>query len=227
MRSPARLTALSTVAIAALLTVFGGNAAAHSDGGSMQIITLEQTGPLTVTIEAGVTFANDGHLAADAAVQATLSGPGGESIGPIALQGGGEGSGLYLAEVVLPAPGPWSAEVTSSNPSARADGEVQVSAEAGGTPDVPPGAVTDQPVDPEVSTLDAPTATAPAGGSDVDDIAEGRAVDGDGDTAEDRSIGIIVIAVGVVVVIAGAVFAISRRKQTALQADGDSDVEID
>lgn len=222
MRSPARHVTLATVAVAALLTLMTGTAGAHSDEGAMQILSFDQTAPLSATIEVGVTFVNDGHLAPDAAVQATLSGPNGATVGPIPLPGGGEGSGLYRAEVTLPEPGTWTVEVTSTEPTATASGSLGVSAEAAGSPEVPPGAVAEQPSseNPDISTAVAPVSEAPG------ELLDGKATDGDGDTEEDRNIGIIVIAFGAAIVIAGAVFAISRRKQTALQADGGSDVEV-
>jgi hypothetical protein len=107
-----------------------GTASAHGDEGELTVTKLEQVGPTSVAIEVGIVYEGDGHLAEDATVTATLSGPGGATVGPVQLTRTGESTSLYGATVELPATGDWSVEVTSAEPTAEATQTVAVTEQA-------------------------------------------------------------------------------------------------
>jgi hypothetical protein len=91
---------------------------AHSDQGTMAAEVQPGAQPLTVTVRARVAFANDGHPAGEAAVNVTGTGPGGAPVGPTTLNR--VDAGEYEATVTLPAPGDWSLQFNSTNPTATA-----------------------------------------------------------------------------------------------------------
>jgi hypothetical protein len=104
---------------------------AHSDEGEMTVTLIEQSGPQTITLEVGVVFADDGHLAEEATVAADLIGPSNETVGPVAMP---RISGArYGAEITVPGPGSWTVSITSENPGASAEATIEVVEEASTT----------------------------------------------------------------------------------------------
>lgn len=140
-----------TTAFVVVLSV--GTAGAHDDKGEMTVTKLEQTSPRTVSVEVGIVYSGDQHLAEDAGVTATLTGADGSTVGPVPLPLVSPESSLYGAEVQVPSPGTWSVSVASTEPASEATGTVEVTAEATSTTETP---TTDAP-----ATTTAPTDTAP------------------------------------------------------------------
>jgi hypothetical protein len=118
-------------AVVALVTIVGaGTAGAHGGEGELTVTKVEQTGPTTVAVEVGIVYENDGHLAEDASVSATLTGPDGASVGPVELARTGDTTSLYAASIEVPGPGDWKVAVTSTEPEGSAEGTVAVVADA-------------------------------------------------------------------------------------------------
>ena len=131
MRARASILPVLLAAVAAVTLFVGvGTASAHGDEGELIITKLEQVGPTTLSIEAGVVYEGDGHLAEDATVTATMSGPGGATVGPVQLTRTGESTSLYAATVEVPATGDWTVEVSSTEPTAQATQAVAVTEQA-------------------------------------------------------------------------------------------------
>lgn len=130
MRARASTLPVLLAIVAVTLFVGVGTASAHSDEGELTVTKLEQVGPTSVAIEAGIVYEGDGHLAEDATVTATLSGPGGATVGPVQLTRTGESTSLYAATVEVPATGDWSVEVTSTEPTAEATQAIAVTEQA-------------------------------------------------------------------------------------------------
>lgn len=215
MRATLRSLTAALVTTAAVLAM-AGTAGAHGEEAEITVTRTEQTGPTTITIEVGVTYANDGHLVEDAAVQATATGPDGAEVGPVPLTGGGEGSGLYSAEINVPTIGTWTIKVSSTDPDGEATASVEVQEQAAPTTVAPTTAA--ETTVPE--TTETTEAIEPTSEPVEDDVLAGETTDGEGDTEEDRSIGVAVIIIGALVVIAGTAYAISRRgKKSGMGSD--------
>jgi hypothetical protein len=134
-RTPLVRTVTAALLSLLVLGALSGVAAAHDDAGEMTITKVEQTGPTTVAVEVGLVYTGDGHLAEDATVTALLTGPEGETVGPVDLTRQGDGTSLYAAEVQVTAPGTWTVAVTSTGPTAEKSGAVEVEAAPATEPD--------------------------------------------------------------------------------------------
>lgn len=97
-------------------------ASAHSDEGEMTVTVVEQGSGDSIILEVGIVYSDDGHLAEEASVSATLTGPGGEIVGPVDLAR--IAGARYGAEVAVSGPGEWSVMITSENPTAEAEASV-------------------------------------------------------------------------------------------------------
>jgi hypothetical protein len=194
---------LATIAVT--LAVATGTVSAHGDEGELELTAFEQTGPMTVEVEVGIVYEGDGHLAEDASVTATLSGPGGATVGPVELVWAGENSSLYAATVDVPAVGDWTVAVTSTDPAGSADGTLTVEEQVATT-------TTEAP-----ATTVAPTTT---------DAPEPTTVDDELAAAEDTDDGVspavIVLACLVLaaLVIGGAVLVARSRGGASAGPDG-------
>ncbi len=116
--SPVRLLAGLTglvAAVALALGLWASPAGAH-DGDA--VITVEGTHPAGMSIHyiVRVTWANDGHPAADATVTATAEGADGTQLTPVTLAPA-DSDGRYQGVVDYPAPGAWTVRVTSIDPT--------------------------------------------------------------------------------------------------------------
>lgn len=152
IRVPAKL--LAGLAIVMTLTVGADLAGAHSDTGEVTVTRAEQSGPDRIDLEVGIVYGDDGHIAADATVTATLLGPSGDSIGPVPLQRVDPNSSLFAGEVEVSGPGSWTVQVVSTNPEGATSAEVDVLQDAVGdttTTDAPASteapATTEAPID--------------------------------------------------------------------------------
>ena len=184
---------LATIAVT--IAVVTGTVSAHGDEGELELTTFEQTGPMTVEVEVGIVYEGDGHLAEDASVTATLSGPGGATVGPVELVWAGENSSLYAATVDVPATGDWTVAVTSTDPTGSADGTLTVEEQAATTT-------------PEAPTTTATPATtdAPAPTTIDDELAEAE-----GDDGVSPAVIVIACLVLAALVIGGAVLVARSR----------------
>lgn len=181
-----RLLALSL--LITVVMVGATDAWAHGDEGAMTVTTAEQTGPNTVQLQVGIVYANDQELADQAIVTATLAGPDGARVGPVALAL--ETGSLYGAAVDVPSPGPWQIEVTSTAPTASASATVTVNA---------------------ASETTAPTTTA----TSVANVNQAPLGSADVDSDDDSSPvpWIVLGAVAVVVIVGGVAFAVQRSRR--------------
>ncbi len=172
--------------------VWGGPAWAHSPTGDMTVTKAQQVGPDRVEVQVGITYTNDSDLATEATVTATLTGPGGATVGPVPLPLVGPNSSLYGAGITVPTAGDWAVQVTSTEPAASATGTVSVAAQAAATSSVAPTTV---------AGSAAPT-TAPAASTTTSSTSS----DGGSST------GVVVALVLAAVVVVGAVgFVLVRR----------------
>jgi hypothetical protein len=112
--------------LVAVLVATTAPAWAHGDEGEVTLTKFEQTGPTTVDIEVGIVYEGDGHLAEDAKVTATLTGPGGASVGPVELARTGDDTSLYAASVEVPTSGEWNLTATAQEPEGEATGSLTV-----------------------------------------------------------------------------------------------------
>ncbi len=114
------------------LTAGVRTAGAHGTKADMKITKAEANGR-TVTIEVGLTFANDSDLVTGATVTATLTGPAGATAGPVTLTAANAESARYTGTVTVPADGAWKIAIVSKDPAASAEATVAVGAGAGTT----------------------------------------------------------------------------------------------
>lgn len=184
-----------------VLVATTGTASAHSDVGELELTTFEQTGPTTVRVEVGIVYEGDGHLAEDASVTATLSGPDGASVGPVELAWAGENSSLYAATVEVPVVGDWTVAVTSTDPAGAVDGSLSVAEQA------------------DTTTTEAPATTTIAPTTTTDDAAEPATLDdelaSDQSEADDGGISPAVIVIACLVlaaVVIGGAFLVARSR---------------
>lgn len=137
--------------LSAVVVVVGSDlAGAHSDAGELTVTNVEQSGPNRISIEVGLVHDDDGHIADEAAVTATLEGPAGDSIGPVPLPQIDANSSLYGAELEVTGPGAWVVDVAATNPTAAISTEIDVVETAA------------EPSDP-TTTVEGPSTTAAAG----------------------------------------------------------------
>lgn len=101
------------VLITCLITLLVVGAPAFAHGGP---IKLEVQGDGGQGVTAVVTYQNDGHPVADAAVSYTAASTG-RSFGPVRLVASNEGQSFYVSEQPLPV-GAWTVTVTVTRPSA-------------------------------------------------------------------------------------------------------------
>lgn len=185
------------LALPSVLALSVSPAAAHDDEGQMTVTTASSSDENTVQLEIGLVYISDGHLAEEATVTATLTGPEGDVIGPIDLSR--TSGSLYGADIEVSGPGSWDATVTATNPSATADATVEVSR----TPDSLP---------PATSEPDATTTPDPATSEQV----TGEVSAAPGDEDDDNGAAIVIAVIAVLVLIAAATgFVIYRRRADA------------
>jgi hypothetical protein len=207
-RTRSRLVAL-VAGLAASMALAAGplapSAGAH-DGDA--VLTVEATHPAGMSIHyiVRVTWADDGHPAADATVTATGVAPDGSQLTPVALAPSDD-DGRYAGVVEYPEAGSWTVRITAIDPTGTLEQAQEVTAptttapEAGGS---------------EVTT----------GGEDGDSAAtEGFAPEEDGTGASDEAAGggsddggmpvYLLVAAGVVVLVGAATsINVIRRNRT-------------
>jgi hypothetical protein len=182
-----------------VLVATTGPVSAHSDVGELELTAFEQTGPTTVEIEVGIVYEGDGHLAEDATVTATLSGPDGATVGPIELAWAGAGSSLYAATAEVPVIGDWTVAVTSIDPAGAVDGSLSVVEQAATT-------TTEAP-----TTTSAPSTTADA----PEPVTLDDELAADQDTADEGGVSpavIVIACLALAALVIGGAFLVARSR---------------
>lgn len=172
------------------LVVTAAPAGAHGDEGEMTVLAVEPAAePNTVRLEIGLVYANDDELAEEATVTAMLTGPSGESVGPVSLPR--ITGSRYGAEAAVPVPGSWTVVITSTGPDTESEPQVvDVAAEA-----------------PTTSTIiEAPESSNPM----VPNASGASATEAESDDSSPLVI-IVVIAVAVILVVA-VLYVVLRRR---------------
>ena len=195
--APLRVAAVVAAALLLLLAV-AAPASAHSEEGEMTVVGATESEPLTISVEVGLVYASDQHLAEEAEVWVDAS-TADTQLEPVRLTRAGEGSAVYAGTIPVPAAGEWTLSFESTDPVASAEATVIVAGE--------PAAST------TTSTSAAPASTTTPG---TDDTHTAATEDDDArDEAEDDGLSAVVIAlvaVGVVVVLAAGVALLQRRR---------------
>ena len=201
-----RLAALAIAALALVLGLGAGPAAPAGAHDGDAVITVEAAHPAGTGVHyiVRVTWADDGHAAADATVTATAVGTDGSQLTPVTLAPA-DSDGRYAGVVEYPAPGSWTVRITSIDPTGTVEQAQEVT---------PP-----------------PTTEPEAGGSDVttgdaedDDNGFAPADDGTGasdgeaaaSTSDSDGMPVYLVLAAAAVVIIGAVTAVNiiRRNRT-------------
>ena len=111
----------SRLLLAAIAAVLGAlvpvAAQAHGEEGSFEVTSAAPAGDLTVSYDLLLTYDDDGDAAVGATVTLTGEGPGGATVGPVALAPTGE-SGHYGATVTFPTAGAWQLRISGTSPEA-------------------------------------------------------------------------------------------------------------
>lgn len=118
------------LAALAVLVALAAPAAAHGDTGTMEVVRAEVTEGLTARVEVGVLH-EDGDLAEEATVKATLRHVDGTTVGPVALEP--VSGARYGATVELPRAGEWTLTARSTGPEAEATSTFTAEADAPAT----------------------------------------------------------------------------------------------
>lgn len=194
---PAALRALALVlAGTTLFAVTAGPVAAHSDEGQMTVVSATESEPMTISVEAGLVYAGDQHLAEEAEVWVDASTEG-TQLEPVQLTRSGEGSSVYSAQFPVPTAGEWTLSLESTNPEATAQATVTVQG---------------QPVQSTTTSVVAPTSETTTSSPATDDTETAAATE---DEDEDDGLSSVVIALVVVgvLVLGAAGFAIAQRRR--------------
>lgn len=199
-----------------------GTASAHDDKGVMEVTQATQTGPSTVHLEVGVVYEGDGHLAQDAVVTATLTGPDGTTVGPVELAAVSETSSLYAADIEVGGTGSWAATVSSTEPTASATTAIEVAAtpatDATGSTDTASTLLEGE--DDQVFTANG--AEDGAGDDAADEYIDQAASDADDAADSGNSTLFIVLAVAAVALIGGGgLFVYLRRDRPGVLGEGE------
>ncbi len=208
--------------VTAFVLTLTATASAHGDVGEVQLTKAEQTGPMSVLIQAGVVYKVDGHLAGEAKVSATLSGPSGESVGSTPLtpssnagtQSAGAENSLYEAIIELPSAGEWSIALTSQDPTAEASGQFSVVESFGSTSNSadPATPAVGETTDATTAEADVPSAT--DGATDLTLAAGGSA------KPAGKSRVTLYLSIGILIGIVLA-FAVARKQRKDKKAKSD------
>jgi hypothetical protein len=214
LRPLAALLGLLGAAVLALGLV-AGPAGAH-EGDAVLTVEVHPAGQ-SIHYIVRVTWANDGHPAADATVTATAVAADGTQLTPVPLAPA-DADGRYAGAVEYPAPGAWTVRITSINPTGTIEQPQEVIATATTqAPDVTTGEATDggfAPAD------DGTGASADESGDSADDAAQAPAAD---DTSDgDDGFPVLLVVAAAAVALIGAVTAVNiiRRTRTNPPAGG-------
>jgi hypothetical protein len=214
LRPLAALLGLLGAAVLALGLV-AGPAGAH-EGDAVLTVEVHPAGQ-SIHYIVRVTWANDGHPAADATVTATAVAADGTQLTPVPLAPA-DADGRYAGAVEYPAPGAWTVRITSINPTGTIEQPQEVIATATTqAPDVTTGEATDggfAPAD------DGTGASADESGDSADDAAQAPAAD---DTSDgDDGFPVLLVGAAAAVALIGAVTAVNIIRRTRANPPGGS-----
>lgn len=212
-----RAATVATAAVAAGLTVltalaavaFGPAAAPAGAHDGDAVIELEShPAGLSIHYIVRVTWANDGHPAADATVTATAIGADGTQLTPVTLAPA-DSDGRYAGVLEYPAPGAWTVRITSIEPTGTLQQPQQIAP--------PPTTAADDGATDDTSDAasDAGGGFAPADdgtGASGESDETSAAASGSGDTDSGMPVLLLVAAGAVVVIGAATALNIIRRK---------------
>ena len=105
------------LAIALGLLAVAQPASAHGDDGAIEVVSVTVAAPLSLRVEANITFVGDGHAAPEATATVVAERAGAPAVGPVTLNASGP-TGRYSATITLPSPGEWTLRLTSLSPTA-------------------------------------------------------------------------------------------------------------
>jgi YtkA-like protein len=211
---------LLAAATALVVVLVPGAAQAHGEEGSFEVTSAAPAGDLTVAYDVLLTYDDDGDAAAGATVALTGEGPGGATVGPVALAPTGE-SGHYAATVTFPAAGQWQLRISGTSPEALLEHPQTVEPVAAPTTTAPPttSAATSAPTTaapttaaPSTSAPSTPSTTAPATTVDSSVPALAGAADDGGDGSNWAWIAVIAV---VTVVAVGSTLTVMVRRRSA------------
>jgi len=172
-----------------------GPVAAHSEQGELTVVVAEAPAPGMVRLEVGLVYANDGHLAEESSVTASLTGPGGVTLGPVDLPR--IAGARYGTEVPVPTPGTWQVTFAATGPTAQGTATIEV----------PP--VTTSSAPPVSGPPTTTTTTTPATTGDPTVALEEESSSGRGTAIA------VAAAVGGSVLLGGITLAVLRSRRTA------------
>ncbi len=182
------------------------------------VLTVEAVHPAGQSIHyiVRVTWANDGHPAADATVTATAVAPDGTQLTPVPLAPADD-DGRYAGPVEYPAPGAWTVRITSIEPTGTIEQPQEVAAtETTQGPDVTTGDATEGGFAPED---DGTGASADESGASADDAAQAPAADDTSD-GDDGGFPVLLVVAAAAVVLVGAVTAVNIIRRTRANPPG-------
>ena len=112
-----RLWMVTLIGVGACVIGPANPASAHGDVGTIEVVSITSAAPLSLRVEANITFVGDGHAAPAATATVVAERAGATTVGPITLTAAGT-TGRYSAMVALPSAGEWTLRLTSLSPTA-------------------------------------------------------------------------------------------------------------
>ena len=205
------LTALAgLLGVAALALGVAASPAGAHDGDA--VIAIEAVHPAGQSIHyiVRVTWANDGHPAADATVTATGVAPDGTQLTPVPLAPA-DADGRYSGAVEYPAAGAWTVRITSIDPTGTIEQAQEVTATA---TTQPPNVTTGEGAEGGFAPADDGTgASADDDASATSDEGSSTAAAGDSGDGGD-SFPVLLVVAAAAVVLVGAVTAVNIIRRT-------------
>jgi hypothetical protein len=221
-RPLASLFAAATL-VAALLVGLGSGFAASPAGAHEgdAVVTVEAVHPAGLSMHyiVRVTWANDGHPAADATVTATAVGSDGTQLTPVALAPADD-DGRYAGVVDYPSAGSWTVRITSIDPT----GSIEQAQEVTAPPTTAPSDESSEVTTGSGESEGDATAATEGGFAPSDDGTGASDEQAAADGSDDGGVPIYLIAAAGAVVIIGAATAIGmiRRNRANPPATGSS-----
>ena len=132
-------------------------AAAHSDTGTIEVVSVTAPAPLSLRVDANITYVDDGHPASTATATVVAERAGAPTVGPVVLTASST-AGRYGATITVPSAGDWTLRLSSLSPTASTERRETVTVPAT-TTSTPP---TSTP--PTTVAASSPTSTVVSGG---------------------------------------------------------------
>jgi hypothetical protein len=201
----------ATVSLALAVGPLAPSAGAHEGDA---VLTVEATHPagLSVHYIVRVTWADDGHPAADATVTATGVAADGSQLTPVSLTPADE-DGRYAGVVEYPEAGSWTVRITAIDPTGTVEQAQEVTAPTTTAPDAGGS---------EVTTAGEDGGGAAAEGFAPQDDGTGASDEAAADSSDDGGMPVYLLVAAGVVVLVGAATSVNviRRNRTTPAAGG-------